>query len=229
MIFAHIMDNNLGDANCCPLSYFKFENAVEKDFRIVPCEHGDPVVIGGGGMLHPGVDDWILKISKLTNTYLWGAGLNYHDPVSDEHVITRINECELSSLRDRRFCEKYSIEYVPCVSCMSPLFDVQYEKKHDVGVYMHKDHIFRLEGLPVMDNFNSKPLSKVIEFLGSCKKIITNSYHGAYWSHLLGIPYEIYKPFSNRFSDIPKESLSECRDRNVNFYNMVKRLEHINP
>jgi exopolysaccharide biosynthesis predicted pyruvyltransferase EpsI len=88
-------------------------------------------------------------------------------------------------------------------------------------------------------------MDDVIAFLGSAETVVTNSYHGAYWATLLGRRVVVVDPFSTKFfflkhrpviaalqdytkaisrTRIYPESLSECREANLNFSVKVKNL-----
>lgn len=223
--FAHIVDCNLGDAESCPISHFPFQNAREVCFGSIPVCGGSTLVVGGGGMFYPDVDSWIEKMSHVRKVVLWGVGLNYYYDIKHRVERTKdiIKGCFMAGIRDRSFALENGFDYVPCSSCMHEEFDMVRTPTKDIGVYEHYVHPLGL-GYEKMNNRNDKSFSDVIKFLGSFKKIITNSYHGAYWARLMNREVEMRDVHSIRFNDMPTESLSECRKLNIKFYEKVKSL-----
>jgi len=92
--------------------------------------------------------------------------------------------------------------WVPCVSCMSPLFDCSYLKQHEAVLFLNaspsimESYPAKVGGLPTM--LNNQPMGKVVAFLGSAETIVTNSYHGIYWGTLLGRQV-VALPYSSKF------------------------------
>lgn len=229
--FAHIIDGNLGDHYATPALYFnqQFSEWSEIDvcdFRKVPLKDTHPLIVGGGGLLHPGVDSWIAEMSFHRPVILWGVGLNYADD-SDEprrRAAIFLHNCKLVSVRNRGFAKEFSFNYVPDVSCMAPELDAQIEVTSDAGVYHHFQRPFSIRGVPSITNENNKSLSEVIQFIGSKKVVITNSYHGAYWAGLLNRRTVIWEAWSSRFYDLVFDGLAECREMNVKFYKQIESL-----
>lgn len=167
---------------------------------------GKPVIFGGGGLIgmdrhsnHTDVlqalSDYALRGGKVV---LWGVG---HNRISDFETWYSNHQHEpypaffrdfLVGVRD----DNLLYNWVPCVSCMSPLFDQKYDIAHEVAAFLHGDEsagfLKHLDGIPVHWNLapNNKndrwaALEAAIQFLGSAKLIVTNSYHGAYWASML--------------------------------------------
>jgi hypothetical protein len=148
----------------------------------------------------------------------------------------------------RVFKERSGYEYVPCASCMNPLFfpyrDVVYKKI--VGVYFHKRAPidFRGSGLDDADHMDNsgKNIEEKLDFISRYEYIVTNTYHGVYWATLLSRKV-ICIPFKSglySFKDSPSysmtplisdhvisqartypNSLEEARKINVEFYKRV--------
>jgi exopolysaccharide biosynthesis predicted pyruvyltransferase EpsI len=80
------------------------------------------------------------------------------------------------------------------------VFQTQYVIKNEMVVYEHKD-------FPIPADFpklnNRAELEDVVQLLGGAEYVLTNSYHGLYWSVLLGRKVILYKPFSSRFFNSP--------------------------
>jgi hypothetical protein len=254
--FVHIINENLGDAACCPKRQFsEFRNCPEMDYRrLLGGVNRRPwtLIVGGGGLLHPGIDVWIEERAKAQRVILWGIGLNYHDGFLVPNWRNLISKCALITLRDKSETTIGGpIHYCPCVSCMSPEFDAfrDLKPKHSVVCFEHYQKRLGFS-LPTRSN-QRRPnwgFAEAIRFLASGRRVITNSFHGGYWAALLGRPVLIYQPFSMRFrsglrcrdfaskpeeirewltedvADPPRSYLEECRDVNRATYNAVRTL-----
>ena len=77
------------------------------------------------------------KINPLTKLVCWGAGHNTHGvrDIEVNRFPPWLKNWDLVGIRDYG----YGYEWVPCVSCMHPAFDKQYETQHKIAVYEHKD------------------------------------------------------------------------------------------
>lgn len=238
---------NVGDLASSPAKYFEFlEDAEVKDIgycKNVGLLENKSLVIGGGGLLGTDFFDKrieIIRQAKAKHKILWGAGHNAHD--SKEIIMPDfLKSFDLVGVRD------YGTEYewVPCVSCLSPLFDLAYEVKYDVVVYDQVKHAqINLPGITKMSN-DVNDFAKVVEFLGSAELVITSSYHGAYWATLLGKKVLLMNVFSSKFygykhpiqvvseedwqekakeAKVYPEALQECRKANYAFAEKVEKL-----
>lgn len=208
------------------------------------------VIIGGGGLLNrKSFSHQMQALEKLASEnkkiVLWGIGHNSKKKSDFGNVKSyniNVNNFGLAGTRD------YSMpgDYVPCVSCKHKLFDKTYQVKDEYGIIFHKK---TLKNKSLLEAFSAYPstsnttdMTKIVEFIGSKEKIITDSYHAMYWSMLLGkkvavIPnsskfYDFkYKPvfsdFENCITDVNKATtysgiLEECRELNDHFYHKVK-------
>lgn len=91
---------------------------------------------------------------------------------------------------------------------------------------------------------DTKDIARVIRFLGSARVVITNSYHAAYWSQLMGKAVVVF-PFSSKFyyfkhkvtlgkpEDWKKlldqveeqaPALQDCVEANLKFNDQVQKL-----
>lgn len=237
-INCHIIDWNLGDRVSAPSRYF---DGLGEEISISNNKClGQNLIIGGGGLLHDGgfekrVDELIRSSNKCI---IWGVGTNFHHQLHAKYLDS-FEKCDLVGIRD--FGCGY--EWVPCSSCMAEEFDVKYEIKHKIVAYLHYAVPVELpDNIPSLKN-NCKELSEVVKFLSSGEYVLTNTYHGMYWSFLLGKNVMVYKPFSNRFlyfkykpiflnslKNLEKlvssvsnniSCLDECRKANIDFYNRV--------
>lgn len=235
--------NNAGDYNCSPLQYFDFNKEIgivntdgESIKTIYNPEHINlPIIIGGGGIFYD------LQANLIENLcykhkglkIVWGAGFNFYNLKETPNIPYYFKKINYIGMRDNI----YGIEWVPCASCMSNLLDKKYDEKFEIGILEHHESPIKTN-LPKIDN--SKKIEEILYFIGSCKKIITNSYHGYYWSVLMNKEVNImplnnsskffnlkYKvPVTNHaevFYDSEKYNfaLKECRESNIRFYNKI--------
>jgi len=183
--------SNVGDRFSSPVKWFDLGTFDQFDVTSETARYdGGLAVVGGGGLLH------FNNLRKIVgkNAVVWGAGMNNHSKREDDVPPSWLNECKMVGLRDH----VKGWRWVPCPSCMSNVFDKQYEIKHKAVIYQHKYHHIGIENLPKMKN-NVKTIHEAVSFMGSGETVITNSYHGMYWATLLGRRVIVYKPFSSRF------------------------------
>lgn len=239
LIIKRVAKDNIGDFYCNPKDYFDLgptrTQDIHRDFKFKDISH---VILGGGGMFY-----FVNQVKQLMKTSLplicWSSGTNKHGVTELDYAGVDLSRFALLGLRDA------GPNYLPCVSCMNPL--IVPKEGYGVRCYQHKDerHLKEL-GFPTMSN-DCQDLGKLINFLNGADTIITNTYHGWYWSVLLGKKVILYRPFSNKFyflpykvpvandkdelieilgSDIPAYpgALYECRDANERFYQQVKQI-----
>lgn len=246
--FVHLKDTpNIGDQVCAPYHYFKFPNYSVYDIRKKNEVVNSDIVVFGGGAIEPYLkgDDNALNYFKASKIVTWGIGSSRSN--IKENPKFEIPNIELVGLRE---WGREGGAYLPCVSCMSPLFDKYFDNKNkrQIGLYAHavkKPEIFDyFEGIPFLDN--RVDFESAIEFISSSEIVITNSFHGTYWALLLGkkvmcIPFSskfygfkskpTYTTFSNWREDLNQrlfyypEYLTESRNHNIDFYqNMLNLL-----
>lgn len=202
--FVHRVDsNNLGDMVCCPRDYFDFSWTEHRVIDIHQDIKGSgDVIFGGGGML---CNNWIESIDKFAyerhfysrrRAVMWGAGTNVHG-------MTRLIWPKFLDLFDLvGLCDWGNPwTYIPCVSCMHPLFETARQVKPSLEVvfYQHADHQIQTAYPMRTNRCHKDELGQVLAFLGSAQVVVTNVFHGAYWSLLLGKRVILFEPFSNRF------------------------------
>lgn len=196
VIFLHyITTDNIGDLYCCPGQYFKcFKDC--KELELLDYENFNPknkvLIIGGGGLLQKTFEKAISHIVSLRDDnkiIFWGIGLD-NSPIHQKISPEILKGSHLIGVRD--FNTQY--KYVPCVSCMSGLFD-KYRKikpKTKIRCYLHSMYDFpdelssHLETYINNQGHNDKAaMHKAIDYLSGAEYIITNSFHGVYWATLL--------------------------------------------
>lgn len=198
IVYKHLRDTkNIGDLSCSPYDYIPYEGAEVADYRTDGPEAD--VIIYGGGQIFGGLRRNAGPIDRRAALKIgWGIGTNRSTPFSIRKLIdTRF--LDLIGTRD------YGVDafaYAPCASCMSDLFDRDYEVEHDVVFYGHAQrsigvNLARDPSIPWLTN-ESDSLATAIAFLGSAETVVSNSYHGVYWSLLLGKKV-LCVPFSDKF------------------------------
>lgn len=252
---------NTGDIYCAPHQYFDQLKGTEQDILTYKSEDyeeldhfiqnisDNTLIIGGGGLLNRNAFAKQLRTFEFLTggtkkMVLWGVGHNnqhekYFNHITDYNID--VEAFQIAGTRD------YSMpgEFVPCVSCLHPIFDRQFDITQETGVVFHKDILGNSEIISKFKDYptaaNNMELEELIPFIGGSEKIITNSYHVMYWSMLLGrkvavVPnsskfYDFkYSPvittFDEALNDIKKADiydgvLEECREINHNFAEKV--------
>lgn len=209
---SRIVDSNLGDQICCPSDYVRLGDDVRK-ISIWDYKHG-PVIFGGGGLLHPGVDDMLEEALTADGRpkIIWGIGTNYHG-LKEPYYPSWLGKFDLVGLRD--WGNVY--EYVPCPSCLHPEFDKpRGVVTEEFVIYEHHNQPIQIPGTFFRRATNSQAADAfpaVLDFLSSADCVITNTYHGLYWSMLLGKKSICWKPYSNRFRTF-KYPVPSCQEDN---------------
>lgn len=247
IVNVHRVDPNVGDLASSPALYFPLD-ADERDIY-APLSMDQVtdrvVIVGGGGMFHPPFRQQLRNIDEARPRLLigWGIGTNTHGSV-------QFDDGELSPMFNLLGVRDFGTphRWVPCVSCMSPLFDAPAPPKHRVVVYSHGYPEPGSPRPPVvgpeMTNVR-RSFAEVIAFLGSGEIVLTDSYHGVYWATLLGRRVVAYAASSkfHHFRHPPAyaradegwsdaaarahthtEALRECREANLSFFGDVRAL-----
>ena len=258
----HRLDaNNAGDFYCAPHHYFKvlkgkgldlFDYKREDD-SIRDHWHqeitNNALIVGGGGLLNrPGFKPHMQMLEALSGTEkkmaFWGLGHNEkHPKFYGKEIRYNIDSSKFKLFGVRDYGRKEL--WVPCVSCMHPIFDKNFETVREIGVVFHQKTLKHPKTVDKFKDFesiaNDASLENMVELIGSSEAIITNSYHAMYWAMLLNkkvmvIPnsskfYDFkYKPvfsdFDNFKTDLKKMQsysgiLEECRDVNLKFSEKV--------
>ncbi|MBW9064490.1 hypothetical protein JNB71_14270 [Rhizobium herbae] len=242
---------NVGDWHCAPVRYFSLP-AGEADIldseKLTLAPH---VVVGGGGLIaktfHPHMERLAARRAEARTLVAWGIGESENVDRSggfvqpyDGDFPAYLDAFDLVGVRD--FGTRH--RWVPCVSCMSDIFDAEYPVNTEICVYEHKRIPLPIGDFPRLTNAGDD-LGAVVRFLGSAEIVITNSYHGAYWATLLGrrvvvIPamskvyrfahppvicrLESWKKFVDLAQSYPA-ALDECRNANRQFFKDVAALQ----
>lgn len=250
--------NNAGDLYSSPINYFPKLGNIEVDIfdfknseenGIASVISGNSLVIGGGGLLNRKSFQFQMEtFEKLgargKKTVLWGVGHNSKSR-KDFKKLERYNinpaNFGLTGTRDHSLTPNW----VPCVSCMHPLFDSKSASRQEIGIILHEKTynkariLSEFEGVPLISN--TTDLETYVSFIKDSEHIITNSYHAMYWGILLEkkvlvIPNSSkffdfkYDPVFSTYEDCLKDIkrsrsysgvLEECRERNLDFADKV--------
>lgn len=245
--FVHLKNTpNIGDQVCAPYLYFPFPNFEVHDIRQKNNIIKSDIVVFGGGAIEPylKMENNALNYFLANKKVVWGIGSSRSNLIENP----RFNIPNLDLVGLREWARKGG-DYVPCVSCMSSLFDKYKDARitRQIGLYAHavkKPEIYNFfKNIPKLDN--RVPFEEAIKFIATSEIVITNSFHGTYWSLLLGkkvmcIPFSskfygfksrpLYTTFENWEHDIHKripyypEYLEESRQYNNNFYKRLLNL-----
>ena len=260
----HLGNRNIGDRACVPLTYFR--HLLSRQMRPVDLSLTDAsvsslrdefVILGGGGLLNPWCWNEVIEPLLARGNRMIGWGIGHHHDNVPGHAYAKVAASDwrtsILHYRDNYPVERFWIcgvrdfghadEYVPCSSCMSPLFDRTYSITNEIVVYQHGalDPI-AIPGVPTISNVGEASLAEVLAFLGSAHHVVTNSYHGLYWSILLGRKVLLYEPWCSKFEMLRYEvpvcdrhdwreklhagvvhpcALAECRSLNARFAEKV--------
>ncbi|MBE0453515.1 MAG: polysaccharide pyruvyl transferase family protein [Roseovarius sp.] len=269
--------NNVGDWWCAPFRFIDFgsPSGVCDIMTIEELPNSEGLVVVGGGGL--GRDNFIpffkklFREDRLYKVIAWGVGADslttkksiQKAPSDMRRLTSYFDECDIlgtrihpSTIPGGCYAKPHKTHWVPCVSCMSPLFDElrKVPPRASIGLYEHRrvtisGHVTKwphflakyFGPFPINSN-EGKNLREKLEYLSSFDTIITNSYHGVYWSLLLGRKC-ICVPFKNGLfsfrhspsyltdgdlkgaidrAQIYPDMLEECRAANMSFLEKIK-------
>lgn len=190
---------NVGDRMCGASQYFWPEGFSFSNFD-QPIVNVDAMVFGGGqifGQITSTLQKLLLKSAMPSGLFAWGVGL---PGKGKKDSIVRDVADHFTRFSTRNFEWKDDLEFVPCASCMSPLFNCPTQPIHDVVLYLHQKKLPNLivpAGIPTMTNA-ALDAKTAIDFISSGETVVTNSYHGVYWAQLLGRKV-VCVPYNDKF------------------------------
>jgi len=215
--------HNPGDYWCTPMHYWdEFKNCDWIDIMnidSVDLNSYDQIIVGGGGLLGNNNFDPCIQqlLPHADRVWFWAPGINSN--ISNPKEITRRGFAKLvENSRAKQYNLKgfdkdkiavrdynQSYNYLPCVTCMHPVFDdIESEIKQDYLILAHH----KVKALLVQHRFLSgkkrllqpkTEIAKIVKEIKHSKYIVTNSYHGAYWSMLCNKPVVLISPWTNKF------------------------------
>lgn len=121
--------------------------------------------------------------NQCDSVVLWGVGQNHHSSDDDIGTLINYSSIKLIGIREYGIGSFPNALFVPCVSCMHPLFNKNYNVIEDIVVVEHK--CYPINEFDYAKISNDSSMEKILEFIGQANVIITNSYHAAYWATLL--------------------------------------------
>lgn len=226
---------NLGDWICCPYYYYedyfsKYYCVLHSDWAVLwhEIERDDVVIFGGGGLLDNSDElNRVLNriIDRCDNVIIWGAGThkyNENNIFSKKTATEKIMYERLSLVGVRDYDHPSGLPYLPCVSCMNPAFlttqnDVPITR--EIGVIKSAlESSFAVQGLPSFVT-NAEPIGTIVKYILSSKAILVSSYHGAFWTMLLGkkailpatrMGVDKYKYFRHPVGFYEGDNFNEC-------------------
>lgn len=254
MLVIHRCDkNNTGDLATDPLQYWNIPHHTldldDTKFQEKLRFQDDTIIIGGGGLLNYCLTwndnlNHALRFATEKGIKIYGWGLGYNRHTGDNTDLPALELYRFTALGIRHRVEGCSL--VPCASCMSELIQYKGATELNPGIIEHRDN--PITYLPYPKISNNKTMAEITNFIASHNPIITNTYHGGYWTTLMGKSLILYKPFSERHYNqlgtyiethnhtqvkmaidyrkpqIP-ECLSNCRQINEQFLNAVTKGE----
>jgi hypothetical protein len=194
----HCTADNIGDRMCGPGQYLWPE--VNRDLSLAPVREALGNVIIGGGQLFSQLSRTLYSIHELNpdaKVVAWGVGLppaGTHDKLVQE--VTQ----DFALFGTRNYDRREQLTFIPCASCLSPLFDHVEPPQNEIVFYLHRrkgESVETPQDAPVLTN-SMRPHREVIDFIASGQTVVTSSYHGVYWAQLLGRRV-ICLPYNNKF------------------------------
>lgn len=241
-----------GDRFAGPALYFDFPGAQVdllscRKVDEVDLDQYDLIILGGGGLFHipfPGYDNGrFLFMEKFIpfakKVVTWGLGHNVHGSACIEYPEF-MNEFALNGVRDRG----QVWPWVPGASCCHGAFSKKRRLQDGIRIFRRDDpdNIWPIPGeesRETMLDGHDQTFDEIVEFLGGAVFVITNSYHAAYWSLLLGRIVWIYQPMASKFLGLPGKLnwqrdylqvlpedgfLERCREKNIEYHKKVLEL-----
>lgn len=197
LIFQHLRQTaNVGDFSCSPFDYFDWGDATVKDMREVSAPY-EASVFGGGKIFGGLAQAEGVNKDRTPLHVAWGVGRRQTFPIPAKYW----RASKLCDLVGSRVWGDSRYDFAPSARCMSPLFDADITPEHDLVFYWHggktKGQNIRIpDDMPQKAN-NLGTFEDSVRFIASGKTVIFNSYHGVYWSLLMGRK-TICIPFSNK-------------------------------
>lgn len=212
----HCTGDNIGDRMCGPGQYLWPE--VGRDLPLVPAREALGNVVIGGGQLFTQLSLVLSSIHELNpaaRVIAWGVGL---PPVGTRDKLVREVTQDFALFGTRNYDRRAQLPFVPCASCLSPLFDQVAPPQHEVVFYLHRrkgEPVDTPQNAPILTNA-MRPPREVIDFVASGETVVTSSYHGVYWAQLLGrrvicLPYNHkFETFQHRPTMTEAENWRSC-------------------
>jgi hypothetical protein len=197
--YFHCTADNVGDRMSGPAQYVWPAQYLNAPIIRELDEPSDITIIGGGGIFSQlaKMRSSIFALNPKARVIAWGVGL---PPKGTHDKEVREVALNFSAFGTRNYDRREELSFVPCASCLSPLFDQVDPPKNEFVAFLHRKKPKPLEipsGIPTLSNAMRCP-KEVIDFIASGDTVVTSSYHGVYWAQLLGRRV-ICVPYNNKF------------------------------
>lgn len=258
---------NVGDWWSPPERYFPLDVFQSND--LIDSEnfpnHSTTYIVGGGGL---GNESFLPHLDRLTRRdraytlIAWGVGADHQvdrsslircpdnfDALLD--YFSAFDEVGTRIYMSAGYGDRKNYRWVPCASCMSPLFRelAHVQPTQRVGFFSHKRVPLSDTGQRAskLDSVRSSLFNRVSHFdnrgsdlkqklaaMANCEFVVTNSYHGVYWATLLGRKV-ICQPFKDglySFKHAPaylfQDDLDNVMEKAVSYPNALEECRLAN-
>lgn len=200
VVFVHHQPSlrNIGDELCSPRHYFDF---IEPRARIA--------IIGGGVFSDLGEKALDRLRIPASDAVLWGVGRSVKRAGDRLQVIENLPHLAWG-LRDLDGVADAS-HFLPCVSCLHPMLDVPVAGDKTLLFVNADQRVTREADVPALQRLaaekgwsflqNSCSDEEMQAALAGCTRVVTNSFHGAYWSLLSGHAVKVIG-YSSKFESL---------------------------
>ena len=200
VVFVHHQPSlrNIGDELCSPRHYFDF---IEPRARIA--------IIGGGVFSDLGEKALDRLRIPASDAVLWGVGRSVKRAGDRLQVIENLPHLAWG-LRDLDGVADSS-HFLPCVSCLHPMLDVPIAGEKTLLFVNADQRVTREADVPALQRLaaekgwsflqNSCSDEEMQAALAGCSRVVTNSFHGAYWSLLSGHAVKVIG-YSSKFESL---------------------------
>ncbi len=243
---------NAGDYFSAPYHYFSELNNTALDINgfkkndmnytsgwsdIVSNSH---IIVGGGGLLNRNSFAFQMRLfeylaSKGKKIVLWGVGHNSKN-IKNHHPKYNVDINRFGMVGVRDF--KGGASWVPCASCLHPIFDIPAVVERDTVLIMHRRTLKNKEKVGKIRDFhvvsNSDTLENIVAAIKSSDHVVTDSYHAMYWSILCGKKVVIL-PNSSKFFDFKYmplvssfDDFSKVIPRAISFDGVLEECREVN-
>lgn len=212
LYFVHRKDTNIGDRLSAPYLYYPFDYTAIIDIcdkkSIAKIPIGSNIIVGGGGLMMPFFDRYREALhQRQPQKMVWWAvgerriqdtqtGFISETMAKDSIQANWFNKTHLLGFRQ----STSYYPFLPCVSCKAVAefcsANTNVSPTNDVVFFEHA-HVALPDAGPFLkrNNHTIEP-NELFAFLNSARVVVTNSYHGMYWSVLLG-KQVVVLPFSS--------------------------------
>lgn len=200
VVFVHHQPSlrNIGDELCSPRHYFDFTQPRKR------------VAIIGGGVFSDLGEKALGRLGiAASDAVLWGVGRSVKRAGDRLRVIERLPYLAWG-LRDLDGVSDVA-RFLPCVSCLHPMLDASIVGDKTLLFVNADRRVTREADVPALQRLasergwlflqNSCSDEEMQAALTDCARVVTNSFHGAYWSFLSGHEVQVVG-YSSKFESL---------------------------